>query len=118
MNGIITEYPLSRFDELEPLLMRCFPDFWEPRLKRGLRSFPYELKLFTAELDSKLFGCIGLHDYPFFMDDEVVRCYGVSDVAVDPDYRGKGYSYDLQRFVLEYSRDHSESGFLPLYTYP
>ena len=116
MTGTIMEYPLNRFDELVPLLMRCFPDFWEPRLKRGLRSFPYDLKLFTAELDSRLFGCIGLHDYPFYMDDNVVRCYGVSDVAVDPDYRGKGYSHDLQRFVLEYSRNHSESGFLPLYT--
>ena len=116
MTGTITEYPLNRFDELVPLLMRCFPDFWEPRLKRGLRSFPYDLKLFTAEMDSNLFGCIGLHDYPFYMDNQLVRCYGVSDVAVDPDYRGKGYSYDLQRFVLEYSRNNPESGFLPLYT--
>ena len=116
MTEIITEYPLSQFDELVPLLMRCFPDFWEPRLKRGLRSFPYDLKLFAAELESGLIGCIGLHDYPFYMDDQIVCCYGVSDVAVDPDYRGKGYSHDLQKFVLEYSRDNSGSGFLPLYT--
>ena len=116
MNITVTEFSLTRFDELVPLLMRCFPDFWEPRLKLGLRSFPYDLKLFTAELDSRLFGCIGLHDYPFFMDYSIVRCYGVSDVAVDPDFRGNGYSLDLQRFVLDYSRDKAASGFLPLYT--
>ena len=116
MNVTVTEFSLPRFDELVPLLMRCFPDFWEPRLKLGLRSFPYDLKLFTAKLDSRMFGCIGLHDYPFFMDDSIVRCYGVSDVAVDPDFRGNGYSHDLQRFVIDYSRDKAASGFLPLYT--
>ena len=116
MNRTITEFSLSRFDELVPLLLRCFPEFWEPRLKLGLRSFPYDLKLFTAVLDSRIFGCIGLHDYPFLMDGAAVRCYGVSDVAVDPEFRGNGYSHDLQRFVLDYSRENAESCFLPLYT--
>ena len=116
MGKFITRYSLSRFDELVPLLMRCFPEFWEPRLKRGMRSFPYDLRLFTTRQDGQLIGCIGLHGYPFLLDDGIIECFGVSDVAVDPDYRGKGYAHELQKFVIDYCRKKDCSGFMPLYT--
>lgn len=116
MKQSVTRYPLSRFDGLVPLLMQCFPDFWGPRLQRKLRSFPYDLRLFTAEIEGRLTGCIGLHGYPFLLGNSEIRCYGVSDVAVDPDFRGKGYSIELQQFVIAYCRKRTDSGFLPLYT--
>ena len=116
MTPDITEFPLSRFEELVPLLMRCFPDFWGPRLERGMRSFPYDLRLFTASLGERMIGCIGLHDYPFLLEGGSVFSYGVSDVAVDPDHRGRGYSLELQRFVLNRFRGAGACGFLPLYT--
>ena len=112
----ITEFSLSRFDELVPLLMRCFPDFWKPRLARGLRSFPYDLKLFTASLGEQMIGCIGLHDYTLEFNGKFFPCDGISDVAVDPEFRGNGYALQLQEFVLEYCRTNSVNGFLPLYT--
>ena len=116
MADFITRFPLYRFDELVPLLMRCFPEFWEPRLKRGMRSFPYDLKLFTAELDFQRIGCIGLHDYSIEFEDTVIQGHGVSDVAVDPDHRGRGHALQLQEFVLKYCRRNAANGFMPLYT--
>ena len=116
MAKFITKYPLSRFEELIPLLMRCFPEFWEPRLKQGLRSFPYDLTLFSAKLEGEIIGCIGAHDYPFLLGNRVIECCGVSDVAVDPDHRGKGYALELQKFIMNHCRQKTLSGFLPLYT--
>ena len=116
MNFSVTEFSLSRFDELVPLLMRCFPEFWGARLARSMRSFPYDLKLFAAFLGNQMIGCIGLHDYTFEFAGKCFPCDGVSDVAVDPDYRGNGYALQLQKFVLEYCRRNSPNGFLPLYT--
>lgn len=59
----ISKFPLSHFQELIPLLLRCFPDFWQPRLALGFYSFPYDLKLFTGRLDDRLVACVGIHDY-------------------------------------------------------
>ena len=112
----IAEFPLSRFDETVPLLLRCFPDFWNPRLERGMRSFPYDLKFFTMELDSQRIGCVGLHFYHILINGNPVHCFGVSDVAVDPAFRGRGYSRELLKFVLEYSQENAVCGFMPLYT--
>ena len=118
MAKFITRFPLSHFDELVPLLMRCFPDFWEPRLARGMRSFPYDLKLFTAKLDGQMIGTVGIHDYQFLLDGMVTPCGGLSDVGVDPDFRGRGYARDLQEFALEYCRKHywTSCPMMPLYT--
>lgn len=116
MEKSITRYPLKAFHELEPLLMRCFPDFWGPRLKRGLNSFPYDLKLFLAVTDSQKIGCIGLHDYSFRFEGTVFPCYGVSDVAVDPDFRGRGVAREMLEFVMDYVRCNAFTTFMPLYT--
>ncbi len=117
MAKFITRFPLSHFDELVPLLMRCFPDFWEPRLKRGMRSFPYDLKLFTAKIDGRLIGTVGIHDYQFLLDCAVIPCGGLSDVGVDPDFRGRGYAGELQDFAWEYCRKHyCRCPMMPLYT--
>ena len=113
MGKFITRYSLSRFDELVPLLMRCFPEFWEPRLKQGMRSFPYDLRLFTARQDGQLIGCIGLHGYPFLLDDGIIECFGVSDVAVDPDSPGLRRMSSLiqkrKRFRISSTKHRSRS---------
>ena len=117
MNMLIKRFPLKNFRELLPLLLRCFPDFWTPRLAEGKYSFPYDVKLFTAYSDNKLIGCIGIHEYTFLLDGLVCTCGGVSDVAIDPDYRGRGLSMKLQEFVLEYCGKHYKNiSLLPLYT--
>ena len=117
MSHFITRFPLVRFKELIPLLLRCFPDFWEARLAENKYSFPYDLKLFAARIDDRLMGCIGIHEYQFHLDGDTYPCGGVSDVAVDPDYQGRGYALKLQQFVLEYCQTHYKScSLLPLYT--
>ena len=117
MAKFITRFPLSHFDELVPLLMRCFPDFWEPRLKRGMRSFPYDLKLFTAKIGGRLIGTVGIHDYQFLLDGTVIPCGGLSDVGVDPDFRGRGYAGKLQDFAWEYcQKNYYCCPMMPLYT--
>lgn len=114
---VITRYDLNEFQTLIPLLMRCFPDFWGPRLAEGKYSFPYDLKLFAARLEGKIIGCIGVHDYPFLLDDTVCLCSGVCDVAVDPDYRGQGYSVELQKFFMDFCRNSChDTSLMPLYT--
>ena len=116
MNKFITRYK-SGFKELIPLLLRCFPDFWEPRLAAGKYSFPYDLKLFTARLDNKIIGCIGVHDYQFLFNDVIHPCGGVSDVAVDPEFRGRGYAVQMQEFFINYCRkNYKSTSLMPLYT--
>lgn len=117
MEKFITRYNLAEFEKLIPLLMRCFPDFWTPRLAEGKYSFPYDLKLFAARLEGKLMGCIGVHDYPFFFEEQLCPCGGVCDVAVDPDCRGKGYAVKLQEFFMAYcQRNYKMTSLMPLYT--
>ena len=117
MNKFITRYNLKDFQQLIPLLMRCFPEFWTPRLAEKKYSFPYDLKLFAARLEGKLMGCIGVHPYPFFFEGDVYSCGGVCDVAIDPDYRGKGYSVELQKFFMDYcQRNYKAVSLMPLYT--
>lgn len=113
----IKRYNLAEFSTLLPLLLRCFPDFWTPRLAEGKYSFPYDLKLFAARLDDKLMGCIGIHEYPFYFDGVLLSCGGVCDVAVDPDYQGQGYSVKLQEFFTAYcKRNYKGTSLMPLYT--
>lgn len=113
----ISEFPLERFDELTPLLLRCFPDFWTPRLERGMKSFPYDLRLFCARVDGQLIGTVGVHEYTFLLDGETVSCDGLCDVGVDPAFRGHGYARRLQQFALEFCRGQYEAcPVMPLYT--
>lgn len=116
MSVSITRFPLSRFDELVPLLMRCFPDFWEPRLARGLRSFPYDLRLFCAWQDGRPVGMVGIHDYKFILNGKVMVCGGLSDVGVDPEFRGRGIAAEMQVFALRLCRDEFTCPMMPLYT--
>ncbi len=118
MAKFITKFPLSHFEELIPLLMRCFPEFWEARLARGMRSFPYDLRLFTAKLDGRIIGCVGIHDYQFLFNGHVNACGGLCDVAVDPDFQGRGYARELQNFALKFCRENYARNcpMMPLYT--
>ena len=117
MEKFISRFPLSHFDELAPLLLRCFPDFWEARLARGMRSFPYDLKLFCAKLEGKRIGTVGIHDYQFLLDGIVTPCGGLCDVGVDPDFRGHGYAAKLQEFALAWCRKYYPyCPMMPLYT--
>ena len=117
MANFIQRFPLSRFDELVPLLLRCFPAFWEVRLARGMRSFPYDLRLFCAVLDGRRIGTVGIHEYRFLLDGNVTACGGLCDVGVDPAFRGRGYAGKLQEFALADCREHYPScPMMPLYT--
>jgi GNAT superfamily N-acetyltransferase len=117
MSHFITRFPLVRFKELIPLLLRCFPDFWEARLAENKYSFPYDLKLFAACTEGKMAGCIGIHGYPFLLGDTPIPCGGVSDVAVAPEFRGRGYASQLQEYVLAFCRRrYKRCVFIPLYT--
>lgn len=114
---IIKEFPLSDFDELTPLLLRCFPDFWTPRLERGMKSFPYDLTLFCASVNGQMIGTVGVHEYTFLLDGETVSCGGLCDVGVDPDFRGRGYARRLQQFALQFCRaQYADCPMMPLYT--
>lgn len=113
----ITRFPLSRFDELLPLMLRCFPEFWEARLARGQRSFPYDLRVFAGRLDGRLIACAGLHPYQILLQGEVLPLYGLCDVAVDPDWRGRGYGRRMQDFAIRTCRkSHLLCPAIPLYT--
>ena len=116
MKICITRFPLSHFDELVPLLLRCFPDFWEPRLKRGMRSFPYDLKLFCARMNGQMVGTVGIHEYRFSLNRKNIVCGGLSDVGVDPDSRGRGIASAMQDFALCYCRENFSCPVMPLYT--
>ena len=117
MAKFIVKFPLSHFEELVPFLMRCFPDFWGPRLARGMRSFPYDLRLFVAKLEGRIVGSVGVHDYQFLFDGYVTPCGGLCDVAVDPDFRGRGYAFQLQEFALDFCRRYYVyCPMMPLYT--
>ena len=112
----IDRFPLTHFDELVPLLLRCFPDFWKPRLKLGLRSFPYDLKLFCAKVNGQMVGTVGIHEYRFSLNNKVIVCGGLSDVGVDPDFRGRGIASAMQDFALRYCRENYSCPVMPLYT--
>ncbi|MFA6929476.1 MAG: GNAT family N-acetyltransferase [Lentisphaeria bacterium] len=112
----IRRFALSHFQELIPLLLRCFPDFWEPRLAREQFSFPYDLKLFAGCLNGRPLACIGIHDYQIIMDGRVLPLGGLCDVCVDPDFRGLGFAYQLQDYVLHYCLAKTEYRAMPLYT--
>ena len=112
----ISRFPLSRFQELIPLLLRCFPEFWQPRLSCGLCSFPYDLKLFAGRTGDRLVACIGIHDYQVILNNGIVPLGGLCDVAVDPDYRGLGLAHQLQDYVIEYCRRKTVYSAMPLYT--
>ncbi len=117
MKKSVAEFPLAHFEELIPLLMRCFPAFWGPRLARGVHSFPYDLKLFCMELDGQRMGTAGIHEYPFLFHGAAVSCGGLCDVGIDPDFRGHGYAGFLQEFALAYCRNHyPHYPLVPLYT--
>lgn len=117
MSLTVTRYDLKEFQALIPLLTACFPDFWNPRLAEGKYSFPYDLKLFAARLKGELMGCIGVHDHQYLLDNTVIPCGGVCDVAVAPEFRGRGYSVELQNFFMAYCREHYKAvSLMPLYT--
>lgn len=113
----IHPFPLEKFEELLPLLLRCFPEFWEERLGRDLYSFPYDVELFTLEEDGKIIGNIGIHPYHFYWNGRSVETAGISDVCIDPDFRGRGYSKMLLAFAEKMAEErYPAAPFLSLYT--
>ena len=118
----IKSFPLQHFDEIVPVLMRCFPDFWQERLGRNERSFPYELELFTAETETQTIGTVGIHGYDFYCCDDKgeyfpVRTGSLSDVGVVPEMRSCGYAAAMQKFVIDLlQHDPGKMPMIPLYT--
>ena len=115
MQLTISEFPLSHFQGLIPLLLRCFPEFWKERLARGLYSFPYDLTLFTGSIGDRMVACVGIHEYPVKINAQDLRLGGLCDVGVDPDFRGQGLAHQLQDFAIEYCRKKKYCA-MPLYT--
>ena len=117
MNITISEFSLAGFEQITPLLLRCFPEFWTERFAAGKRSFPYDLRLFSAKKNGQIIGCIGIHEYSFFFEEEILRCGGISDVAVDPDYRGMGIAKQMLSYAAEICRkNYPDVPMIPLYT--
>ena len=112
----ITPFPLQNFKRLLPLLTRSFPEFWGERLGRNLYSFPYDVELFTLERNGEILGCIGIHPYHFLLEGEKISCGGISDVAVIPEERGKGYAKMLLAFAEKRILEMYPSSLIPLYT--
>ena len=112
----ITPFSLTDFERLLPLLRRSFPEFWGERLGRNLYSFPYDVELFTLESNGEILGCIGIHPYCFLLEGERISCGGISDVAVAPEERGKGYAKMLLSFAEKKILERYSSSLIPLYT--
>ncbi len=112
----ISQFPLSHFQELIPLLLRCFPEFWQPRLGCGLYSFPYDLNLFAGRIGDRLVACVGIHEYQVRINHEVLPLGGLCDVGVDPDFRGQGFAHQLQDYAIEYCLKKTPYCAMPLYT--
>ena len=117
----IVKFPLSHFEEIAPVLLQCFPEFWTARFARGERSFPYDLKLYVARQQQEIIGTVGLHDYHFIILAEnesymVTPAIGLSDLGVLPACRGRGHAGELQEFAKQYVIDKKIIPFIPLYT--
>ena len=118
----IKSFSLKHFDEIVPVLMRCFPEFWQERLGRNERSFPYTLELFTGETETMTVGTVGIHDSDFYCCDDkgkyfTLRTGGLSDLGIVPEMRGHGYAAMMQEFVISLLlNDPDKTPLIPLYT--
>ncbi|MCQ2402567.1 MAG: GNAT family N-acetyltransferase [Lentisphaeria bacterium] len=117
----IVKFPLSHFEEIAPVLHRCFSEFWTARFARGERSFPYDLKLYVARRQQEIIGTVGLHDYQFLLPAGkegymVTPAIGLSDLGVLPAYRGQGHAGEMQEFVKKHVVDNRAFPMIPLCT--
>ena len=117
----IVKFPLSHFEEIAPVLLQCFPEFWTARFAKNERSFPYDLKLYASKEGREIVGTVGMHDYQPLIPKGtdgfwVAPVIGLSDLGVLPAYRGQGRAGAMQEFVKQYVIRNQIIPVIPLYT--
>lgn len=98
-----------------PLLAKCFPEHWAPRVARGEACFPLPVISTIAECDGVLVGHCGLLIFEFWLRSKLQKAAGLCSVAVDPDYQGLGIGGKMFDHALEYCQKN-QIFFSPLYT--
>lgn len=116
MSGILQKFSLDRFEELVPIQLRNFPEFWTARFADGKRSYPYDLQIFTVRDNERIIGTIGIHDYDIVCGNTTKKIAGICDVGIDPDHRGKGLARQMLTEVIEMVENDPGYNGLALYT--
>ena len=101
--------------EVFPLLAKCFPEYWAPRVARGEARFSFPVISVIAECDGAVTGHCGISIFEFYLDGKLQKAAGLCAVAVDPDCRGMGIAGKMCDHVLEYCWS-KKIFFSPLYT--
>ena len=102
-------------EEVFPLLAKCFPEYWAPRVAKGEARFSFPVTSVIAECDGIVTGHCGVGIFEFYLDGKLQKAAGLCAVAVDPDCRGMGIAGKMCDTVLEFFRT-KEIFFSPLYT--
>ncbi|MDD4181940.1 MAG: GNAT family N-acetyltransferase [Victivallaceae bacterium] len=98
-----------------PLLAKCFPEHWAPRIARGEARFPLPITSVIAECGEIIVGHCGIIMFEFYLGTKLWKAAGLCSVAVDPDYQGQGIAGKMFDHVLEYCQKN-QIFFSPLYT--
>jgi GNAT superfamily N-acetyltransferase len=101
--------------EIFPLLAKCFPEYWAPRMEQGMTAFPFKLESIITELEGRIVGHIGLFQFPVHLGGGIFPAGGVVAVAVDPECRGMGIAGKMCGKLLDIYRERKVF-FSPLYT--
>jgi len=102
-------------EEVFPLLAKCFPEYWAPRVARRETHFSFQVISVIAECDGVVTGHCGISIFEFYLAGKLQKAAGLCAVAVDPDCRGMGIAGKMCDHVLEYCRSEGIF-FSPLYT--
>jgi len=102
-------------EEVFPLLAKCFPEFWAPRVASGEAHFSFPVISVIAECDGIVTGHCGISIFEFYLDGKLQKAAGLCAVAVDPDCRGMGIAGKMCDHVLKYCQK-KQIFFSPLYT--
>ncbi len=102
-------------EEVFPLLAKCFPEYWAPRVASGDAHFSFPVISVIAECNGIVTGHCGISIFEFHLGGELQKAAGLCAVAVDPDCRGMGIAGKMCDHVLEYCRA-KQIFFSPLYT--
>lgn len=101
--------------EVFPLLAKCFPEYWAPRVEAGETKFSFPVVSVIAECNGIVCGHCGIYIFEFYLKGKTQKAAGLCAVAVDPDCRGMGIAGKMCDHVIEYCRS-KEIFFSPLYT--
>lgn len=106
----LAEHELTRHDreQLQALLAACFPEHLSERTYR--QQLP-QLRLLTYEGET-LVAQVGVEHRVVRAGDELVRVFGVIDLATHPDHRGQGLAGKLLERLELLARPHGVDAIL------